>query len=258
MPLLSIITITYNNAAGLTKTAQSVTEQTNKDFEWIIIDGASTDETREILKTTSANTIVSEPDRGIYDAMNKGIAKSNSDYLLFLNAGDCLSDSETTAHIVSALSTKPDFLYSDALEHNIDNNTKHLKPARLWHKIDRGMFTHHQAMIYKTSIIKEHKLQYDTNYQIAADYKLTLQYLKHCKTDNITYLKSTPICLFECGGVSQTQSTTGRNEQYKIRKEQKTCSFLFNLYVLITQLISWQIAKLCPSVYNVIRGKKSA
>ena len=189
--------------------------------------------------------------------MNKGMSQANGDYILFLNAGDCFSDTHITQTLEPLIESNPDFIYSDALEHDITEDRKNSKPSRSWKKIDRGMFTHHQAMIYARSIIEKHKLHYDTTYKIAADYKFTLQFLSHCNTENVTYIKDTPICIFECGGVSQTQSANGRNEQYKIRKEQKSCSSLFNIYVIASQILIWHIAKSCPQFYNKIRGKKS-
>ncbi len=92
MPKLSIISINYNNAVGLERTIKSVTSQEFKDFEYIIIDGASTDESVSIIKKNEAHISqwISEPDTGVYQAMNKGIEKSTGQYLLFLNSGDTL------------------------------------------------------------------------------------------------------------------------------------------------------------------------
>ena len=106
MTKLSIITINRNNAAGLRKTIESVVSQTYTDFEYIIIDGASTDGSVEVIKEYAEATLpcgeglgerlywVSEPDKGIYNAMNKGILKAQGEYLLFLNSGDWLVDKD--------------------------------------------------------------------------------------------------------------------------------------------------------------------
>ena len=87
---LSIITINYNNCDGLQKTIDSVIAQTWRDFEWIVIDGGSTDGSKELLEQYKEHFSYwcSEPDKGIYNAMNKGIAKANGDYLNFMNSGD--------------------------------------------------------------------------------------------------------------------------------------------------------------------------
>lgn len=115
MPLkLSIITINYNNLVGLRKTVESVLVQTYRDLEYIIIDGASTDGSREYLNTVQIDhsqadnrlanlQIISEPDTGIYNAMNKGIRLAHGEYLLFLNSGDCLAETDT----IEQLSQQP-------------------------------------------------------------------------------------------------------------------------------------------------------
>lgn len=103
---LSIITINYNNKAGLQKTIDSVISQTWKDFEWLVIDGGSSDGSRELIEQHQDAMAYwcSEPDRGIYHAMNKGIAKAHGEYLQFLNSGDYLADSivlEKTFHFIN-------------------------------------------------------------------------------------------------------------------------------------------------------------
>ena len=93
---LSIITINYNNQEGLKKTIESVVSQTMRDFEWIVIDGGSTDGGKEIIEQNKQclDYWCSEPDKGIYHAMNKGIRASHGDYLMFLNSGDSLYDNK--------------------------------------------------------------------------------------------------------------------------------------------------------------------
>ena len=101
---LSIVTINYNNKKGLAKTIESVTNQEFKDFEWIIVDGGSTDESVALIQD-NLNHIdywVSEKDQGIYDAMNKGIKASTRDYILFLNSGDYFYTNEATKIIDNA------------------------------------------------------------------------------------------------------------------------------------------------------------
>lgn len=102
---LSIITINYNNKSGLQKTLDSVLAQTCKDFEWIVIDGGSTDGSKDLIEQHQDSMAYwcSEPDRGIYHAMNKGIAKAKGDYLQFLNSGDVLSDEKVVSEILPYL-----------------------------------------------------------------------------------------------------------------------------------------------------------
>ena len=102
---LSIITINLNNKADLQKTIDSIFTQTCKEFEWVIIDGGSTDGSVELIKETLQyiNYWVSEPDKGIYNAMNKGIKASHGEYLLFLNSGDYLYDSSVIHNVLPLL-----------------------------------------------------------------------------------------------------------------------------------------------------------
>ena len=94
--ILSVITINYNNAEGLNRTIQSIDTQTWKEFEYIVIDGASNDGSIDVIKRFESiiDLWISEPDTGVFNAMNKGIKKAKGDYLLFLNSGDFLVDKE--------------------------------------------------------------------------------------------------------------------------------------------------------------------
>ena len=105
---LSVITVNLNNKSGLKKTIESVVSQTYRDFEWIIIDGGSTDGSRELIEEYAdcLSYWVSEPDQGIYNAMNKGIRASCGEYLLFLNSGDCLYNKDVLHNVVPLLSDK--------------------------------------------------------------------------------------------------------------------------------------------------------
>jgi putative colanic acid biosynthesis glycosyltransferase len=148
---LSIITVTLNNCDGLKKTAQSITYQTFKDFEWIIIDGNSTDGTKKFLKNCEAN-IISETDDGLYDAMNKGMKRAKGQYLLFLNAGDIFASASTLDNIYNQANDDTDFIYGDALE--IYHGRDIYKHARPHEFALSGMFTHHQSMLYRRAAIE--------------------------------------------------------------------------------------------------------
>ena len=114
-PKFSIITVTYNAGAVLEDTIQSVITQTYKNVEYIIVDGGSKDRTLQIIEQYKEHihTVISEPDKGLYDAMNKGIKLATGDYLCFLNAGDELHEDDTLQLMVHSIteSTLPDVLY---------------------------------------------------------------------------------------------------------------------------------------------------
>lgn len=113
---LSVITINYNNSIGLEKTIKSVAMQSSKDFEWIVIDGASTDGSKELLENNYdlIDYWISEPDNGIYNAMNKGIKISKGDYLLFLNSGDSFYNSNVVERFYE-YSGNEEIIYGDIM-----------------------------------------------------------------------------------------------------------------------------------------------
>ncbi|MBQ5456460.1 MAG: glycosyltransferase, partial [Prevotella sp.] len=119
---LSIITINRNNATGLEKTMRSVAAQTVKEFEYIVIDGASTDGSVEAIKRVEAQLAhlkwVSEPDTGIYNAMNKGLRMASGDYIQILNSGDCLAADDVTERMLAALEKAgcPTILYGNMVK----------------------------------------------------------------------------------------------------------------------------------------------
>ncbi len=245
--LFSIITVTYNNLEGLKRTQESLRAQNNQDFDWIVIDGDSNDGTVSCLKDTGA-WFISEPDQGIYDAMNKGIEHAKGDYLLFLNAGDELAAPEILSNIEALTKGQtPDFIYGDALEERAEGPPA-CKPARAHTKIAWGLFTHHQAMIYHRETIK--RLRYDLKYKIAADYKFTAQFLKNCS--HVVYYPH-PICLFESGGLSQRQAREGRTEQSEIRRAEKLTGRLMDFIIVSLQKLVWAGKMFCPQFYWFIR-----
>lgn len=164
---LSIITVNLNNREGLQKTIDSVVAQTFKDFEWIVIDGGSTDGSKELIEqyTNRFAYWVSEPDKGIYNAMNKGIKVAKGEYLQFLNSGDWLWENDTLNKVF--LSTpKKDVLYGNWVQ---KDGTLFSAP----HILDAIYFFQstlsHQAVFIKRELFLN-KL-YDENLQVASDWK---------------------------------------------------------------------------------------
>ncbi len=242
--LFSIITICRNHLDGLKATAASIETQDFRDYEWIVIDGASTDGTPAYLQSLSNQHLqyVSEPDDGIYDAMNKGIARATGDYLLFLNAGDTLAAAHALEHVAKLTQTVPDFIYGDSRE------GAHYKKARDFSTILYGMFTHHQAMFYKRKTLGP--MRYNTAYKIAADYDLTLRFI-HPET-MVAYYKGA-VCVFEQGGISQRAVTDGRKEQYRSRRENKMCGWRLNAFIYILQSIAYLLRRYLPQIYWTLK-----
>lgn len=244
----TIATVTKDNAAGLQKTYNSIKNQSFTDFEWLVQDGASTDETTQFLSQTNAIT-TSQPDNGIYDAMNRLIERANGHYILFLNAGDALAGPNILEIIHAAASKEtPDFIYGDAHE----GTGTHTKPktSKPHTHITRGMFTHHQSMLYRRAAIGS--LRYNTHYKIAADYDFTAQFLQ--ESQRALYVPA-PICIFEAGGISQQNAAHGRREQFKIRENLKLCAPALNHVITSAQALNWQLRKLAPPFYWFLKGR---
>jgi len=259
-PVFTIVTVTLNNYAGLQKTYNSIESQDFEDFEWIVIDGGSTDETVEFLRAKRSATrtalnpfrFVSESDEGIYDAMNTGIKEARGRYILFLNAGDQLASSDILSVIAPFTEKKPAFIYGDSLEPPIKKEQEHIyKKARRYKDLKWGMITHHQAMIYNRLVIRDHKLHYSLLYEIASDYDFTLRFLQ--KSKKMLYIPR-PICIFEQGGISQQKASKGRYEQYLIRENLEIVSQTQNLWIGFIQILSWRLKTISPPLYRFLKS----
>ena len=172
---ISVVTINYNNRAGLRKTIESVVNQTCQDFEYIVIDGGSTDKSKDVIEEYSKQITywVSELDSGIYNAMNKGIEHANGDYLLFLNSGDYLYESTTLEKCVP-LFDNIDIVMGKVMctpSNRIawDNITLPLTMLDFY----KGGPIPHQATFIKRSLFKNNK--YDEKYRIVSDWKFFIE-----------------------------------------------------------------------------------
>lgn len=167
---LSIITINRNNASGLSRTIESVVSQTWKDFEYIVIDGASSDESVEVIKKydSSITTWVSEPDSGIYNAMNKGIRRASGEYCLFLNSGDYLADEHVLERVSECRYASDVVIFSVLCLYK--NASYYLNPPR---KISlytflKGNLPHPSSFIRRSLFASEG--EYRENYRIISDW----------------------------------------------------------------------------------------
>lgn len=254
--MISIITVVFNDKISLEKTIKSVNTQTYQKIEYIVIDGASTDGTVDIIKKYEDDFFYwcSEADHGIYDAMNKGLDKCTGDYILFLNAGDIFPNTNTLQSVVEEIEKNnfPDFIYGDAFETDLNGN-KFLRPARMSSHKKVGMFTHHQSMYYKREIIEKLNLSYDILFKIAADYKFTCQFLGIVESE--LYI-SKPLSVFLQGGLSQVQWADSIKEQIMVKKNVLKMPF-GKIYMIYFAQIGWHIIKdKLPWMYQFIRFKK--
>jgi glycosyltransferase involved in cell wall biosynthesis len=231
-PKISIITITYNAEKHLERTLKSVILQTYTNKEYIIIDGNSTDGTLAIIKRNAhyLDYWISEPDKGLYDAMNKGLAQATGDYVVFMNAGDTFYE-DTTLEKVFALNADADVYYGDAMiiaENSLQplglrsQITPHCLPERLsWKDLRKGLVVCHQAFIVKKSICEP----YDLTYTLSADIDWVIRVLK--KATKVVNTQEI-IATYLLGGLTTQKRNISLQERYQIL--QKHFGFLPNLF----------------------------
>ncbi len=220
MPLISVITINYNNASGLQKTIDSVVAQSFTDLEFIVIDGKSTDKSVEIIKQNNRiNSWESEKDNGIFHAQNKGIEKATGDYLLFLNSGDILAENDTLKKMSTHLS-KTDIVYGDLITEDasgIRKNEESPNTLDVYHFMISTLW--HPCSFIHTSVFKRYG-NYNENFKITADYEFFIRtILKH----SVSY-KHIPvsICVFDLRGISNNPDND------KLQTEERKKSWLTN------------------------------
>ena len=219
--LFSIITVTYNAGRWLERTIQSIIAQSYSGIEYIVIDGNSTDETPDIIKRyqSSITHCVSEPDKGLYDAMNKGLKAATGDYVLFLNAGDTLYSDTTLQEIVNLLDAgnPPDIIYGETKI--VDAAGSPLGMRRLkapenltWESFNMGMLVCHQSFLVKRTIAPAYNLQY----RFTADYDWCIRCLKKANSVFNTHLI---LSRFLEAGLSAANRKDALKERYRIMCE---------------------------------------
>lgn len=192
-PVFSIITVTFNADSCLEETILSVSEQIYPYVEYIVVDGASKDGTLALIHKYGENIDkwISEPDKGLYDAMNKGMKMATGDYLCFLNAGDKFYDSQTLQKIVDSLMglhELPDVIYGHTALVNKEGQFLRMRrlapPENLsWKSFKQGMLVCHQAFFAKRSIAPE----YDLTYRFSADQDWCIRTMKKAKVLHNTH-----------------------------------------------------------------------
>lgn len=217
-PRISIITICYNAASTITRTLRSVSAQTYPNIQYLIIDGASKDNTLELVRELAPEAeIYSERDKGIYDAMNKGLDRATGDYVWYVNAGDALVSPTTVEDLVRATCTGdslPDVLYGDTRLIDAEDHDLGLRRLRPPHQLDwrsfrSGMLVCHQAFVAKRSISPH----YDLSYRFSADVDWCIRVLKEAKT---TAFYPEPIALYLNEGTTTANHRASLIERFHV------------------------------------------
>lgn len=233
MVVFSIITCTYNAESVLQRTLDSVLEQTYSHVEHIIVDGASTDATLNMVEAYRQKSdaedwchevrVKSEPDRGLYDAMNKGIQRATGQYVLFLNAGDVFPSADTlelVAESVGEGEEPPAVLYGDT--DVVDNDGHFLRHRRLspprrltWRSFMKGMLVCHQAFYARTDLAKA--TPYDLHYRFSADVDWCIRIMRLARRRRLPMRNVGAVVVnFLDGGMTTTNHRASLKERFHV------------------------------------------
>lgn len=252
-PLFSIITVCRNAADTIAATIASVDAQTCRLYEHIVVDGASTDSTLDVLERypSSLRRVISEPDKGIYDAMNKGLAQASGDYVLFLNAGDAFHSPDTLRLYADAIMDNdyPRIVYGQTDIVAADRSRigpRHLTaPATLTlASFAEGMLVCHQAFV----VLRRIATGYDTRWRFSADYEWCIRCLQHSRR-NVLVPEVTADYLAE--------GTTTANRRRSLMERFRIMCYYYGTAATIRRHIGFAVralrrGSLCAAAYHRI------
>jgi len=235
----------------LERTYRSISSQDFDGFEWIVIDGESKDGTVAFLRELDGLHVrwISEPDDGLYDAMNKGIEKATGEYLLFLNAGDELAVADVLEKSAKTMKARdwPDLLYGNSYERTADDQLLHKKSGphkRIWY----GMFTHHQSIFYKRSTVGS--LRYRLEYPICSDYAFTGEVLAQAlKVVQLPF----DVSIFAQGGLSSRSFYPGEKDYWGIKRDVLHHSLMSRIFTRCAHECMRFVKLYMPVIYRWLR-----
>jgi glycosyltransferase involved in cell wall biosynthesis len=206
--IVTIITVCRNHAQELERTIRSVESQTWQEKEYLVIDGASTDDTLDVIKAHEASITrwVSEPDQGIYDAMNKGVKMAQGEWVIFMNAGDTFAGDDTLQRVFGS-PQDADVIYGDVIKEEL---VKKAEAPRNAHR----MFYCHQSAFVRTSCLRE--FPFDIKHRMSADFKQVKQlYLSGKRFRQLDF----PVANFDTQGVSNKNRSAGLYDNIQVIRE---------------------------------------
>jgi glycosyltransferase involved in cell wall biosynthesis len=224
---ISVVTINYNDRNGLNKTILSVLQQSTKNFEYIVIDGGSTDGSKNLLDDykDQISYFVSENDNGIYHAMNKGIKAATGEFIIFMNSGDVFYDETIIAKILSELKDGDEIVYGDLLVKSAisENTSIQIHPEKLTFKYFYERTICQQACIIKKSLF-ENIFYFNEEYKIVADWEFIMVAIFK---KNISYRKVHHVlAIFDSSGIS----TNEKMRKIATQEREKSLEKYFPLY----------------------------
>jgi glycosyltransferase involved in cell wall biosynthesis len=237
-PVLSVITIVYNNLRDIERTLLSVLNQTYDAIEYIVVDGASNDGTLEIIKRYEKRiaTLVSEKDKGIYDAMNKGLALATGEYVIFMNSGDEFYANDTVTKVF-ATAPDADIYYGETEMVNDERESlgqrRHKAPNKFnWRSFKYGMSVSHQAIYIKRALTEP----YDMRYQLSADIDWIIRAAKKAK--KIVKVDGY-VAKYLVGGMSKAKHKQSLLERFDIMKRHYGLIPTLLNHTVIAYNLSW-------------------
>ena len=237
LPTVSIVTVCKNSAATITKTIASVLEQNHTGLEYIIIDGASTDGTQDIVRSfgNSVDVFISEPDDGIADAFNKGIRRATGSIVGIINADDRLLPG-VIDKVKNFFAAHPDVdvLHGDVFLSDCSQLIKKIRPAGRWWYPWRLVLFNHPATFVRRSVYEEYGL-FDTNYRIAMDVEIFLRWKS--RGVKMTYLTEVFVNM-NCGGASGQCAEVGFRESRKALLKYGYSAILVNVQLVGRMMIN--------------------
>jgi len=244
---LTIITVHLNDFEGLSKTYESIrTRLDNSNVEWIVIDGGSNTQSmqqRESLDLvqTYASHYISEPDEGIYDAMNKGTQLATGDYVLYLNAGDALHPEFSQDILESALRTADAVMLWCRAEVRDRTDQVYARKTRQPFWLRYGTAVCHQAVLFKRSALGPNP--YDTKFSVAGDYDLICRLYT---SDERIALLDIPICTFDLVGKSGTNKRLTLTEESLVRQKYFSIPGFASRLIMEFKYLIWQTGTFLP------------
>ena len=252
-PLISVVTVCYNAAAVLEETMLSVLNQTYPNVEYIVIDGGSTDGTVDIIKKYAHRLAywVSEPDKGIYDAMNKAIVAATGQYINFMNAGDKFYDENAISEVVSQLDPESDIVYGDNI--SILKNSRYRKISCEVGGLAKGMPFCHQSVFVRTAYHKLHP--FCTKFKAAGDYNFFYNAL-FVNSVKFQYIPIVVSVYDGREGMSKDNYWLTYKEYLTIRNESDTiCKRIRASYILLKRQIKQRLPLWAITIMNRINTK---
>jgi glycosyltransferase involved in cell wall biosynthesis len=220
MPKISVITVNRDMAAGLRATLESVLGQDYPDFEAIVIDGGSRDSSRDIIAANAARLAywVSEPDRSLYDAMNKGVAAAKGEWILFMNAGDRFAAPDVLSRVFAADRSGADVLYGDHVRRYPGSGIERLVPAEPPSVLPWRLNCSHQSLLMRREILQAHPFRIEL---LAADYEAVLAaYVTGRRFEGVACV----IAHTEMGGRSDTRRLESLHERMDVLRTYRLLS----------------------------------